>query len=276
MDIICVPQIDYERENLALREELRLARTELRRLDQTKRDLCALTAHELRTPLAILLGYARILENEVNGPARERAEIVASHAWRIKNIIDEIILIQQMDAGELILHPDQVDLGWIIQNVVEGRKREMNEKGINLQFSSDANLFVRGDRERLALVISSLLSNAIKYSPQGAQVAIDARIVDMDVVVSIRDRGFGIPPEQQGRIFEPFHQVGDVLTRSNDGIGLGLTVAKMLVELHGGRIWLESATNNGSTFYFSLPRTTPGNGYALQGCSPDTRQVSET
>ncbi len=256
MELTYIAQVDLESENAALREELRNVRLELHRSDQFKRDFCSLAARELRTPLAVLLGYARILENDLSGPARDRAEVVTSHAWQIKNTVDGIVAIQQIDAGELTLRLDIVDVTQVIQSLIDGGQREITDKELQVQVHSDPNLCVRADRERLALIITNLLSNACKYSHSGGHIDIETRAEDAWVEISIRDDGIGIPPEDQALIFEPFHQSDK--TRKQGGLGIGLTVAKLLVESHGGRMWLESAVDQGSVFSFSIPRAMPG------------------
>lgn len=253
--------VDWEKENLALREELKRARMESRRLDQMKRDFIALAAHELRSPLAILLGYARILEEEATGVAHEHAAIVAAHAWQLKHLVDALLTLQQVDAGEIALRLENLALAEIVQNVLDRQQRDLREKTLTVQIQVPADLLVRADRERLALILANLLSNAIKYSPRGGTLTIAAQAEPTCAIVSLRDQGIGIPPEEQAHIFERFYQVGNPFTRRYTGLGLGLAVAKTLVELHNGRIWVESVPNQGSAFYFSLPRVIRNNGH---------------
>lgn len=253
--------VDLEKENRALREELRQARAELRRVDQMKRDFITLASHELRSPLAILLGYAKIVEDEATEQVHEHATIVTTHAWRLKSIVDAMITLEQLNAGEISLHFKPVLIAEAIQTVVEERQRELYEKALTCDVQADAGLLVRADRERLGLILTYLVANAIRYSPRGETIRIGARADGTRVITSIRDAGIGIPSEELPRIFNLFDQVDDPLTRYYNGLGLGLAVARALVELHNGEIRVESALNQGSTFSFSLPRVMYDNGH---------------
>ncbi len=247
-------EFNLEKENIALREELSKAQEELRRVDQLKRDFLALSAHELRAPLAVLLGYAKILEGEAEGLARERAQIIVTQAWRLKDLVDAILILQQIDAGEVTLHMEPIAIRQVLQDVVEEHRKEIGDKALDLQLHATGELMVYADRERLVLVLNHLLSNSIKFSPPKRTVVISARADITCVVTSIHDKGLGIPEEEQSHIFDRFYQIGDALTRHHNGLGLGLAVAKAIVELHHGRIWVESNRQEGSTFHFSLPR----------------------
>jgi signal transduction histidine kinase len=247
-------QCDLEKENVALREELSRAQAELRRVDQLKRDFIALSAHELRAPLAVLLGYAKILEGEAVGATRERAQVIVAQAWRLKDLVDAILILQQVDAGEVTLHMEPIGIRQVLEEAVDEHRNEIGDKALDIQLHAAGELLVYADRERLALVLNHLLSNSIKFSPTKGRIAISARADITCVLTSIHDEGLGIPDEEQPHIFDRFYQVGDVLTRHHNGLGLGLAVAKAIVELHHGRIWVESTRQEGSTFHFSLPR----------------------
>jgi two-component system sensor histidine kinase VicK len=249
--------IDLEKENRALREELAQARMELRRLDQLKRDFISIAAHELRSPLTILLGYAKILESEATGAERERAEIVVSHAWQLKHLVDTMFILQQLDTGEFALRFEAVPVHEVIENVIISQRNAVAEKQLRIEAVYEPDLLVRADRERLALVMANLLSNAIKYSPQGDLVTIKTRSERAQAIISVQDNGIGILSEEQPHVFERFYQVGSPFTRHYKGPGLGLAVSKEIVELHGGRIWVESIIDQGSTFNVSLPRILP-------------------
>jgi signal transduction histidine kinase len=252
--IASLSTVKLEDENLALRKELEHAQLELHRVNRMKRDFCALAAHELRSPLAILFGYAKILETETQGPTRERAEVVSMHAWRLKNIVDAMVILQQLDAGEFTLHFGQVKVAPAIRNVVDSQQRDIAEKGLVIETHVEPEASVYVDRERFELVLVGLLANAIKYSPRGASIAIGAQVSSDHAMISVKDGGIGIPPEEQAHVFERFYQASDPLTRRYSGLGLGLSIAKAIVELHGGRIWLDSSVGKGSAFYISLPR----------------------
>ncbi|MBI5653536.1 MAG: HAMP domain-containing histidine kinase [Chloroflexi bacterium] len=242
-----------------LREQERL-RAELRRVEQTKRKFVALTAHEFRNPLAILLGYAKILEDESLGTAKEYAHIVVAQARQLKHLVDAVSTLQQHDLGELALHLDTLALSQVVQDVVARRQQELDERALVAKTQIDATVYVRADRDRLALILTNLISNALKFSPRGGTITIGARVDAHEIIVSVRDQGLGISREEQTRVFERFYQSSDPLTRQHNGLGLGLAVVKVLVESHRGRIWVESAPNQGSVFHFTLPRAARENG----------------
>ncbi len=256
--MIATTSVDLEKENRALREELDRIRSEVGRADRRQRDFIALAAHELRSPLAVLFGYAKILESETEGTARERAEVVTTHAWRLKSIVDEIVILQQIDAGELVLRFESVEVAPLVRFAIESRQREIAEKELALEAFPGSNVSVRADRERLGLILDTLISNAVKYTPQGGRISIDTQADPRNVTISVRDSGVGIAPEDQAHLFERFFQAGDVFTRHNKGLGLGLSIAKALVERLDGRIWVDSALGQGSAFHFMLPRAVPG------------------
>lgn len=250
---------DLETENATLREELERAHIQLHHMDEIKRSFIALAAHELRTPLTMIYGYAKLLGDRGNDEMQEYASIIAAYSWQLKNTVDSIIALHQIDAGELVLRPETLPLGEIIEHAVASRQREIVGKALAIQLNLEDDLYVRADRERLPLILAQLLSNSINYTPHAGTVTIDARSRQASVVISIQDNGIGIPEGELPHIFERFYQIGHPLTRQHNGAGLGLAVAKELVELHSGRLWAESASNQGSTFYFSLPRAVPSN-----------------
>jgi signal transduction histidine kinase len=250
---------DLETENTALRDELERTRMQLRRMEEVKRSFIALAADELRTPLTILFGYAKLLSDCTETERGKYAGIIATYSWQLKNTVDAIIALQLLDSGEIVLRQEPLPLAEIVQTAVENRRSEITAKALILQCNLSADLYVRADRERLALILAQLLSNSIKYSADGGTISVDAHTQQASIVVSIRDNGIGIPAEELPHVFERFYQGGggDPLTRQFRGMGLGLAVAKGLVELHGGAIEVESATNQGSTFRFTLPRALP-------------------
>ena len=248
---------DLETENAALRAELERTRAQLRRMDDVKRSFTALAAHELRTPLTILFGYSKLLTNSTESETQKYAGIIAEYAWQLKSTIDAVITLQRIDTGELVLRQEVLPVAEAVDWALASRRREIAERALEVQTGSLADLYVRADRERLLLILTQLLSNAIKYSPHAATIAIEAHTQQASVVISIRDNGVGIPSEELSHVFDRFYQTGNPLTRQYNGAGLGLAVAKELVELHGGRIWAESRLGEGSLFSFSIPRGLP-------------------
>ena len=261
---------DLETENATLRSELEQTRAQLRRMEDIKRSFTALAADELRTPLTILFGYSKLLTNCTDSETQKYAGIIAAYAWQLKNTVDAVITLHRIDAGELVLRQMVLPVREMVDLAIESRHREIAEKALDVQCASLSDLYVRADRERLALILTELLANSIKYSPPAATIAIEAHAQQASVVFSIRDMGIGIPADELSHIFNRFYQTGNPLTRQYKGLGLGLSVAKELVELHGGRIWVESALGQGSVFCFSLPRGLPAQVEAASNYSIQT------
>ena len=236
---------------------------DLNQLEQLKRYFTMLAAHELRIPLAILLGYAKILEDEASGNTREYASIVVSRAQQLKSIVDSLVVLQQFDTGELALQPSTFLIAESLQEIIASQRPHSHLKALQIEMHGEPDLYVRADRERIALALTNVLSNAIKYSAHSGQITIQSHADVNNVIVSIHDNGIGIPPAEQRDLFDRFYQVGNPLTREYDGLGIGLAVAKAIIELHHGRIWVESAPNQGSTFSFSLRRAYPLNPSAV-------------
>jgi signal transduction histidine kinase len=213
-----------------------------------------LAAQDLANPLANLLGYAQILEDEATGCPRQYAEIVVSRARQLKGIVDSVTLLQRLDAGELDLKPTMLSATEILQSAIDDRQHEINERHLAVEVHREPNLIVQADRLYIGLVVSNLLANAIKFSSQKQAISIGGHAEKNSVIFTVHDDGIGIPPENHQRIFHRFFQVSNCVNRGNGGLGLGLSVAKAIVELHHGRIWVESAQDQGSTFSFSLRR----------------------
>ncbi len=241
------------------RQERDRLEEQLRQLEQLKRNFTMLAAHELRNPLAILLGYAKILEDESSGNTREYASIVVSRAQQLKSIVDSLVVLQQFDAGELALHLSTFSIADCIQQVIAEQRPYSQLKALQIELRGELGLYVRADRERVTLALTNVLLNAIKYSAHGGQITIATHADVNNVIVSIHDKGVGIPPADQSHIFDRFYQASNPLARDYSGLGIGLAVAKAIVELHHGRIWVESAPSQGSTFSLSLRRAYPLN-----------------
>ena len=257
------PTTNFEQPYTPPHKEPDRIQEELHQLEQLKRNFTMLAAHELRNPLTILLGYAKILEDESSGNTREYASIVVSRAQQLKSIVDSLVVLQQFDAGELALRPSTFLIAESIQEVIANQHPHSQLKALQIELHGEPGLYVRADRERVTLALTNVLSNAIKYSAHGGQIIIQNRADVNNIIVSIHDDGIGISPAEQGHIFDRFYQVGNPLTREYEGLGIGLAVAKAIIELHRGRIWVESAPNQGSTFTLSLRRAYPLNTSAV-------------
>jgi signal transduction histidine kinase/DNA-binding response OmpR family regulator len=221
---------------------------------QLKSDLVATVSHELRTPLTGVLGFAELLQQpDLDRDTRERyTSIIYSEASRLTRLINDFLDLQRIEDQGLTLDLQTLDLGDLIRDVAEMVTAAHETHTIQLDLS-DEPIEVTADAERLAQVLTNLLSNAIKYSPNETQIHVSAAIEDGAARVSVRDRGIGIATEHHKDLFTKFFRVDSSDTRTIGGTGLGLALARDVIEAHGGRIGLESSTGDGSTFWFELP-----------------------
>jgi len=241
-------------ENAHLFQEIQRAYDELKKLDHLKSEFINIAAHELRTPLAILLGYASVLAEEATGVNRERLSAVIRNAMRLRALIDDMLNLSYLETGQARLNLEEVTLGDVIQRAMLDMSQLIEEKSLTAEVDIPADFPpMLADPQKLDLIVVNLLSNAIKYTPEGGNISCKAWVEEDRAVVAICDSGIGIPPEEQDKIFDRFYQIEDSLTRHYSGMGLGLAVAKGMVELCQGRIWVESEVGQGSTFYFELP-----------------------
>jgi PAS domain S-box-containing protein len=231
--------------------------TRFRQAEELKSTFVSVVSHELKTPVALIKGYAETLRREDahwdQDTMRDSLSVIAEEADRLTHLIDSLLEASRIQAGGLKLEPTDVHLPRLAEKVVEGFRTQTDIHTFELDFPPDFPP-VWGDPERLREVLSNLVSNAVKYSPNGGTVWVGGRTDQTGVTVYVADQGIGIPAEEQGRIFDRFHRVESGLHRRTEGTGLGLYLVKAIVEAHGGRVWVESAPGRGSIFMFTLPR----------------------
>jgi signal transduction histidine kinase/ActR/RegA family two-component response regulator len=238
-----------------LAEHERAAREEAQRANAAKDDFMAMLGHELRNPLAPIIAAAHLLGRLTTGAAKEHVQIIQRQARHLDRLVEDLLDISRVTTGRVSLRLRPVDLRDVVAKAAEMARPMMERKGQSLSFDVPPEaLMVEGDEARLAQVVSNLLNNACIYSPPGRRVELALRALDSSAVIEIADEGIGIAPEMLGSIFEMFVQGGRSKDRAPGGLGLGLGVARVLVELHGGRISAASeGEGRGSRFVVSLP-----------------------
>jgi K+-sensing histidine kinase KdpD len=240
--------------NARLIQALQNAYENISETDRLKSNFLALASHELRTPLGIIIGYASFLQEEA-GEVSEHAERVLSAASQMRSVIEAMTSLHLLQAKGLTFKPRVVPAQQVL-NAAYAEMRQIAEEMRHLvTFDLPAqSLLVTADPDKLAPAFVNLLNNAVRFTPPGGQITISARQKSGNVQVSIRDSGIGIAPDQLTKIFQEFYQVEPHNTRKFGGLGIGLTIAKGLIEIQGGRIWAESeGLGKGTTIQILLP-----------------------
>ena len=229
--------------------------THLKEMDRLKTELIATVSHDLKSPLNVIRGYATLLDMRdlVKGDGRRYVEMISRAVVNMQQLIDDLLDLARIESGiGLNLQPCEADE--IIKGVVEQMSGQADAKRIDMRLElSSALPRVVADPDRLHQVVANLVSNAIKYTPEGGQVTVRAAPRDGSLLIEVEDTGIGIPPDAQPRVFEKFFRVRTPETEHIEGTGLGLAIVKSLVEAHGGQVWLRSAPGQGSTFSFTMP-----------------------
>jgi signal transduction histidine kinase len=251
----------FARQATATIQQARLAASavaEKRRLESMQSSFVSIVSHELQTPVAIIKGYAGTLARPDGPWSRETvnriARTIEEECDRLHRLITDLLDISRIQAGRLAMTIGPVDLPELAETLAERSRPRSEQHVFKTDFPPDFPT-IRGDREKLRQALSNLVDNAIKYSPEGGAIVIGGAAEPDHVVMYVRDEGIGVPREERGRVFERFHRVDTSLSRSTQGVGLGLYICRVIVEAHGGEIWVESAgPGQGSTFYVRLPR----------------------
>jgi signal transduction histidine kinase len=227
--------------------------------ERAKSELVSNVSHELRTPLASVLGFSSLMLDRDLPPdsMKHYLEVIRAEARRLASLLNDLLDLQRVEQEALELRTEDFDLNELLAAQVTLYSAQSDVHELAFQPTDDA-LVVRGDRDRLAQVVGNLLSNAIKYSPEGGSVRVTATLIGDEAWAFVRDEGLGIPFDHQGQIFTKFFR-GDVgRERGIAGTGLGLVLARQIVEAHGGRIGFESEAGRGSTFWFHVPSVAAG------------------
>lgn len=244
-------------ENARLLDELQQTYRELSQIDQIKNDFVSIASHELRTPLAVILGYATFLKDNVQGQqASEQLDIVLNSAVKLRSLIDDMVNLRHIQTNNLHIERSIFSLKNLIVDVIKEFSQIISTKRLVLttKFSpNDTPLNLDGDRQKVYLIFANLINNAIKFTAEGGRIHISVELKDHKYWINVVDTGIGIPKTEYNKIFDQFYQVEPPLTRKYQGMGLGLSIAKGMVEVHNGRIWVESVVGKGSKFVVVIP-----------------------
>ena len=244
-------------QNARLFRELADKSRQLEAASQHKSEFLANMSHELRTPLNAIIGFSEALTERMFGDLTEKQDEylrdIYSSGHHLLSLINDILDLSKIEAGRMELELTDFDLPQALLNALTLVRERAGRRGITLHQVIDERLGqFRGDERKIKQVLLNLLSNALKFTPEGGRVEVRAEPVDGMAEISVADTGIGIAPEDQEAVFEEFRQVGTA-ARKVEGTGLGLALSRKFVELHGGRIWVKSQLGMGSTFTFTLP-----------------------
>ena len=245
-------------QNARLFREIEDKSRQIEAANRHKSEFLANMSHELRTPLNAIIGFSEVLQEKLFGDLNEKqaeyTDDILTSGQHLLSLINEILDLSKVEAGRMELELSSFDLPLAIDNARTFVRERAVKHGITLDIDVDDRLgeYV-GDERKIKQILLNLLSNAVKFTPEGGRISIIANKTENGAEISVSDTGIGIPPAEQPTIFEEFRQVGGDYAHKKEGTGLGLTLAKKFVELHGGKIWVESEIGKGSTFSFTLP-----------------------
>jgi signal transduction histidine kinase len=246
----------YEDQRLAT-QRLRMLNDELQRASKAKSDFLASMSHELRTPMNAILGFTEMMSDDVYGPVppqlREPIADIHTCGRQLLRLINDVLDLSKIEAGRMELAPGEYAVEDVVHTVKSSLRSLAEEKGLDFVTTVQPDLpLCLGDAKRITQCLTNLAGNALKFTREG-RVEIRVELHGESFRFAVADTGIGIPAEQLEHIFEEFRQVDATITREFGGTGLGLSITKKFVELHGGRIWVESEVGKGSTFFFSIP-----------------------
>ena len=245
-------------QNARLFREIEDKSRQIETANRHKSEFLANMSHELRTPLTAIIGFSEVLSEKVFGELNDKQgeymDDIVSSGRHLLSLINDILDLSKVEAGRMELDLTKFDIPTAIDNALILIRERATRHGIKVEHKIDERLGeVVGDERKFKQILLNLLSNAVKFTPEGGSIGVSAALTKEAVEVAVSDTGIGIAPENQETIFEEFRQVGTDFSKKREGTGLGLTLTRKFVELHGGKIWVESAVGKGSTFTFTLP-----------------------
>ena len=234
-------------------EAQRSANADLEKLDRTKTEFLSIVSHEFRTALTGIQGFSELIRDGglEQDELRAYGGYIFNDADRVNRLIGDMLDLDRMESGRMTIRAADVDINEVLSEAIA---RAAASGTVEFKPDLDPRLpIVTGDRDRLVQVVSNLVNNAVKYSPEGGTVTLSSRAEGGYALITVADTGLGIPPDEIAHVFERFRRVRSGAAQSIAGTGLGLTIVKQIVEMHGGKIWVESAVGHGSAFHFTVP-----------------------
>ena len=239
-------------EKAEMEKQRQLFTERLQEINHYKDEFMAMASHELKTPLTVIKANLQILEYKMQGDAKVGfVNKTLNQVNKLTNLISDLLDVSKIQSGALELNRTNFDLSIFLKEIIEDIQQTCRDHKIILN-TNNKHLLARADKDRLEQVLINLLTNAIKYSPNAKQVMVDADIKDKDIVVQIKDWGIGIPEDDIDKVFTRFFRVRG-LASTFSGSGIGLYISYEIIKKHGGKMWVESEIDKGSTFYFSIP-----------------------
>ena len=248
---------EFAAELAAKNQQLEARNREVERANRLKSEFLASMSHELRTPLHTVIGFSDLLAEELKGPLNADQKRFVTHIQRdsrhLLELINDILDLSKIESGRLELRPEPFKAADAINETLTALRPLAEQKQIRIEEKLDHNLTITADRLRFKEILSNLLSNAIKFTSDKGRITVESGAYPDGAFFAVADTGIGIEPSEQQAIFDKFYQLGSTTRGVREGTGLGLAITKSLVEMHGGRIWVESTPGKGSRFQFTLP-----------------------
>lgn len=239
--------------------ELEKAKAIAESASKAKSEFLANMSHELRTPLNSVIGFSEVMQDQLYGPLNEKQQMYADNiltsARHLLNLINDILDLAKVEAGKFVLELGNVVLREVLESPIIMIKEEAMRHGLklDLEILPEAEIVIEADERKLKQVMFNLLSNAVKFTRKGGIISVKAKKVNENIEISVTDTGIGIKPEDIRKLFKEFTQLESVYTKEYGGTGLGLALSRKLIELHGGKIWVETEYGRGSKFAFTIP-----------------------